>query len=129
MKFDFKVWFFRLEHSSFPANFENVILGCTMTTLEPKSTSLFSQLILRKPDGNGQYLSGKVSNIGPKTLHMSKEKENRVIYASKSRKNPEKIILIYFHMLIIKWLVRKLANSLRFRSCICCRKIEKMQRK
>ena len=45
-----------------------------MTTLESKSTSLLSELILRKPDRNGQNLSEKVSNIGPKTLHMSKEK-------------------------------------------------------
>ena len=71
-----------------------------MTTLESKSTSLLSQLILRKPDRNGQNLLGKVSNIGPKTLHMSKEKENRVIYASKSRKNPENHFN-YFYMLII----------------------------
>ena len=43
-----------------------------MTTLEPKSTSLLSRLILREPDRNGQIPSGKVSNIGPKSKHMLK---------------------------------------------------------
>ena len=66
--------FFRLEHSSFAANFENLILGFTMTTLEPKSTSLLSQLKLRKPGTNGQILSRKGSNIDPKAIHMSKDK-------------------------------------------------------
>ena len=57
-----------------------------MTTLEPKSTFLLIQLILWKPDRIGQILSGKVSNIGTKTKHMSKEKkEDRIIYASKPR--------------------------------------------
>ena len=38
-----------------------------------------------------------MSNIGPKTLHMSNVKrENRVIYASKSRKNSEKSFLLFF---------------------------------
>ena len=48
----------------------------------------------KKTDRNSQNLSGKVANIGPKTLHMSMEKrENRVIYASKSRKKILKIHL------------------------------------
>ena len=68
-----KVSFFRLEHSSFAAKLENLILGCIMTTLVPKSISLLSQLILKEPDRNGQIPSGKVSNIGPKIKHMSKE--------------------------------------------------------
>ena len=50
-----KVPFFRLEHSSFVANFKNLILGCIMTTLEPKSTFLLSQLILRRPYRKGLF--------------------------------------------------------------------------
>ena len=53
-----KIPFFWLEHSLFAANLENLILGCTMMTLEPKSISLLSQLILEEPDRNGQILSG-----------------------------------------------------------------------
>ena len=46
-----------------------------------------SQLTLKEPDRNGQVLSGKVSDIGPKNQTCFKGKrENRVIYAQKSRK-------------------------------------------
>ena len=63
-----KVPYFRLENSSFAANVKNL-----QQTLKPKSTFLLSQLVVRKPDRNGQILSGKVSNIGSKAKHMSKE--------------------------------------------------------
>ena len=89
-----KVLFFRLEHSSFAANLENLILGCTMTTLEPKSISLFSQLILKEPDRIGQILSGKVSNIGPKIKQMSKKKR---ITGKSMHKNQEKILKNHFY--------------------------------
>ena len=67
-----------------------------MTNLEPKSTSLLSQLILRKPDRNGQNLSGKVSNIGPNTLYMSKEKGEQGNLCIKIKKNPENSFLLFF---------------------------------
>ena len=38
-----KLPIFRLGHSSFAANFENLILGCSITTLEPKSSTPLSQ--------------------------------------------------------------------------------------
>ena len=40
------------------------ILVCSMTTLEPKSTTPLSQSILIKPDRNGQISCEIVSNIG-----------------------------------------------------------------
>ena len=57
-----------------------------MTTLEPKSISLLSQLILIEPDRNGQILAGKVSNIGPKIKHMSKEKGEQGNLCTKIKK-------------------------------------------
>ena len=65
-----------------------------MTTLESKSTSLLSQLMLRKPDRNCLNLSGKVSNVGPKTLEMSKEKGEQGNLCIKIRK---KILKNHFH--------------------------------
>ena len=65
-----------------------------MTTLEPKSISLLSQLILKEPDRKSLILSGKVSNIGPKIKHMSKEKE-RTGYSMHI--NQEKILKNHFY--------------------------------
>ena len=98
LEYQFKVLFFRLEYCSFAANFEILIHGCTMTTLEPKSTSLISKLILRKPDRNGQIISRKVSNIGPKAIHMSKDKGRTWLSIHKNReKKPEKSFLLYLY--------------------------------
>ena len=65
---------FGVKHSSFAANLEHLILGCTMTTLEPKSISLLSQLIVTEPDRNGQILSEKYQTLVQKSNIYQRKK-------------------------------------------------------
>ena len=93
--------FFRLKHNSLDANFENVILGCPMTTLESKSTTPLSQLILIKPDKNVQISCEIVSNIGQtlvQKLYICQRKtgEQGNLCNKIRKKNPEKSLLLFF---------------------------------
>ena len=68
-----------------------------MTTLEPKSTSLISQIIWENLTEMAKLSREKCKTLVKKNYtYVKGKRDDQVIYASKSRKNPEKSFLFFF---------------------------------